>query len=222
MTSDARQECVALVKVGPGLTWNPSHIGTAFLASALGKEWLISALHVPIYENPHDDWARWPKRAGLELDFPRRKGKKFPLFKAGTSTPNFVHFKTEDGVVADFMAFELPHIGITERLRSRLRVFNIEVPENPPLKVGDTVHVFGYPIPEQILTSAAHTVFQLATPTNPLQTERKVLEGFSGGPVLTDHGELVGMAIGNTEDEKHGNIIARATLLELLKAGVKP
>lgn len=212
MTSDAKQECFAVVKMETG------GVGTGFLAQALGMQLLITAMHVPLGTHQHVDWQSWPKMIGIKPDVSQPLGNTLRLFQEETLIPDFLYVKSGD-VVADFMAFHIPPSNTPEWMRSQIRVHSLEAPENKTLKPGDSIYVHGYPKPLFKLTSTPHLVHALPTADNTLQTEAEIVCGNSGGPVLDDAGNLVGMAIGSSGGR--GSIISTEMLLTLLKMGRK-
>lgn len=214
------QNCCCIVNAQTG-----SH-GTGFLATIEHGLWLISAMHVPLAAQPHLRWKEWPQKITCGLGRLGVPQKIIRLIDGSSIQPKFRYATTRDtGAPADFMAYPLSENFLPTGLSNRLRVFDLDCNHYKNPAVGEQIYVHGYPAPHGHLTCTEHRVHQLPTSQSTLWTEKEIVGGNSGGPVLNVAGELIGMAIGSKKDgpsTDRGTIVSRSTLLDAFRLSCRP
>lgn len=191
MTSEARQECVAFIRPD-----EPMQCGTAFLARYDGKLWLISALHVPYGEKPHNDWSRFPKRMEIRTCPSDNHVLDLGNLIDASNNPRFLYTTQGNGTLADFMAIPLVDGSLPVWL-SHVRIFDLNK-DTREAAIGEEATLWGCPKKECKLAATRLKIWALPTHNSLLQTEQIAEEGNSGGPLIGSDGKLLGMVIGNT------------------------
>ncbi|HWR32511.1 MAG TPA: trypsin-like peptidase domain-containing protein [Chitinophagaceae bacterium] len=120
----------------------------------------------------------------------------------------------------------------------------IRIGDDKALRVGENVYVLGYPgvatfhplLSEETMTEATLTRGLISAKKNMkggwevLQTDAAVTHGNSGGPVMNDKGEVIGLATFGSADQQRGqevqglNFIVPSTIVKefINKADIKP
>lgn len=120
----------------------------------------------------------------------------------------------------------------------------IRIGDDKSLRVGENVYVLGYPgvatfhplLSEETMAEATLTRGLISAKKNMkdgwevLQTDAAVTHGNSGGPVMNDKGEVIGLATFGSADEQRGqevqglNFIVPSTIVKefINKASIKP
>jgi hypothetical protein len=195
-------------------------VGTGFFVWHMNRVWLVTAAHIPLYQQPKPNWEKWP-----EVLFVRTPGRKhdfaLPLLKPGSKEPNFAYIAGPSGL-ADFLAIPVPieHFAKGRPLAGveRFKLDGVPIP-----KVGTTGTAIGYKTIgstfikttfEAAVTSADQWVVRLSKPSSP---------GISGGPLLGGDGTLMGLVFGNTGVgvSGEGMAVSPHSMREIIDAGIK-
>jgi hypothetical protein len=163
-------------------TPNGHNNGSGFLVFAAGRHWLATAAHLAhLLKQPHKNWQAWPQ-------FVQVSGVEIPLFHQ--LSPRFAYLDA-GATIADLLMLPLPQ---------PLPGYTIFDTALVVLPTGEQVTAFGYvrlgstlsnqlTVEGTILGIKGELVLSSAIPP----------EGFSGGPLVTSGGRLVGLNIGVEE-----------------------
>jgi hypothetical protein len=175
------------------------NVGTAFLATYLGADYLISAAHVPSGIQPTTDWADWDRWMTLRTPEGEEDVDLFSDNEDGTISPRFGFRVIEDEAPRLNDVMWIPLAGVERELRVRLARhftrFSLIAIDNG----GTSITAHGFP-------DYVDSWPQLKTVTGRIarlnglryMTTLATSEGFSGGPVVDESGNLVGMTIGRS------------------------
>ncbi|RSU72264.1 hypothetical protein BRX37_19200 [Sphingomonas sp. S-NIH.Pt3_0716] len=162
--------------------------GSGFLFAGGNGRWIITAAHNAIGEKAHEDYSRWSNRLGVML--PDQRMLNIDLFVG--DHPRFNHVAPIDGVKPDMIA-----IPITEEEFRLCATYYRAFTKADIVQVvnGEKVTAYGYPTggdgpwpPAEASMSGSASVMTARVLFN-VQLE----EGFSGGPLLDEVGNLVGL-----------------------------
>lgn len=191
------------------------NVGSAFLAEHLGVHYLISAAHVPVGAQPTTNWSTWDRRMSIRT--PERT-INLELFSEGAEGryTSFAFRETdrEPGRLHDIIWFPLLRnwIVLREELVPHFSCFSLI-----PKGIFTYVEAHGYPSAVESwpsLQTAPGRVLQRVGLI--LETTSQTTNGFSGGPVVGENGDLVGMTIGNTGADERVSQVVPVDVIRLL------
>lgn len=167
-------------------------VGSGFFISNSGREWLVTAAHVPLMlPTPHSQWNEWPDNIQIWGHSSARLSLNLRIKIGSAYFPTFAHLKGNANNIADFMALPIP-IGTANSMNAKLFPLN-----HAHLIAGSKAEVVGYPSKNKpwpqlervpvIINGFDNEMVYYKDPAPP---------GTSGGPLISSDGCLLGMSFG--------------------------
>ncbi|WP_291052151.1 hypothetical protein [Herbiconiux sp.] len=174
------------------------NVGSAFLAAINGRDYLVTAAHVPTGEQPKSDWSTWPDTLKVHVD---AGYYEVDLFSSdGMRTPKFGYLKGSGVNLADALWMPVDTFGeagyaLLSQHQIHVLEASIGVPPGTPLQVYGFPNIeTTWPPPIQV---ADGTVIGIRGGAM-IEADIVTVKGFSGGPALrTDNGQFLGLHIGH-------------------------
>jgi len=180
--------------------------GTGFFARYQGRLWLVTAAHVALGANGvHDRWAAWPGEIVVHVG----PGMMVMLFD-DQRRPLFA-YRAEAGSVADILALDLSPLAQFDFMGT---VENYDLTADAQVAVGDAITAHGFPTdvddwPQAEPVARSFSVHALSAGL--VEHVPSAGSGMSGGPVLNQHGALLGLVMG------HNHGIGRVASVEAIR-----
>lgn len=199
-------------------TDNGVHVATAFLVTHRDVDYLVSAAHVPSGMQPTKRWSDWSRWMSLRTPEGDVHVDLFSDGEDGTLQPEFgFRSKYEDeNRLQDIMWMSLTGRrkilrGILSRHFTR---FSLDVEGDRD----SSITAYGFPMyvdrwPELKVVSGK----LLRLDGMKYMADIDIVDGFSGGPVLDHLHNLVGVAVGRTDDESEAIIGPRELLRDYIE-----
>jgi hypothetical protein len=200
---ETKQPAIALSPMLPG----SRKAGAGFLVRKNGHLWLVTAAHVACGAHPHRNWAAWPSQ--LAVVFGPESETHLGLFigVGATRAPGFMFgVDPATGSMSDFMFISINPPGAANEggPLGSYRVYDVAPP--PRLTADEPITGFGFPAaPDGIwpyMPPARWTGAFQKRVGDAILAEGNARGGFSGGPVINQSGQFIGMCIGaNTQPD---------------------
>ncbi|WP_193316455.1 hypothetical protein [Methylorubrum populi] len=188
------------------------HAGSGFFVSHVGREWLVTAGHIPLnMPQPHCNWLEWPNNIEVAGSMHGQLSLPLKRVKNGAIDASFAYLGGGDKPMADFMALPVPG-GTAEHMQSQLYSLDAQLPE-----AGFKARIIGYPTSLQPWPSEKASELEInikeVTPEILFYTP-SASPGTSGGPVLVAGDKLIGMTIGFDSSGKAVSAFAIGRILD--------
>lgn len=162
--------------------------GAGFAISRGGAVWIMTAAHVPLCSSMFSDLSSWPREIQVRT---KEQILTVPLFDSATGMPTFNYRRDGEGKLHDMIALRWTN----EDLQTVIYPWRPEY----TCRKGSTVSGWGFPNatlfpadnPSRFESKIKSLEWNLAT------TEDEIVPGFSGGPLLSSEGVVLGMMFGS-------------------------
>jgi len=172
-----------------------------------GTLFVITAAHVPLGKHAYANWSNWPSTIAVVK--PNREATSISLFfelPGGLRHPAFRYMlldgsepQTEDSQLADVIALRLPENALDVLGVPATSVISLPQERTDIHRIGQLVTGFGFPnsLPNWPQHPPSSISGRLLGEGRGLYTAAlESVPGYSGGPVFTATGDLVGMIMG--------------------------
>lgn len=193
-------------------------VGTGFIAIVAGKVYLMTAAHVPLSEKrPRENqFHRWPRNISTHL--PGGGEVEIPLFddegRAKFGYRVIAHEQLSEPELVDVIWVQLPP---QHPLSKAYGYFQIEA--GAPAAGGTIAHAYGFPgaPPWPVPVSVVDGQILPGGDGIRITADLRVTAGYSGGPIVDDDTNLIGLTNGHIDGvETPATLVPASTIYQLI------